>query len=173
MSESVQVAKRRSANPKETSQSPKILMATAALTMITTLGAAFIGIVPQLMRGKDTEIKKLNEELTTTRQNAASGATAKDNAPPTPKQNIHGTVMSEDGKRPLNGVEVYLVPNGHDQLTTKTADSGEFDFRGIPDGVYSIIVRDSAGGKSGRGLLVKQVGEVNVIGAKIKYSRGP
>jgi Carboxypeptidase regulatory-like domain len=172
MSESIQVAKNRTSNRKGTSQSPKMLLATAALTMITTLGAAFIGILPQL-RGKDTEIKKLSEELTTTRQNAALESTAKDNAPPTPKQNIHGTVMSEDGKRPLNGVEVYLVPNGHDQLTTKTADSGEFDFRGIPDGVYSIIVRDSAGGKSGRGLLVKQVGEVNVIGAKIKYSRGP
>ena len=81
--------------------------------------------------------------------------------------------MSEDGKRPLNGVEVYLVPEGHNQLTTKTVDSGEFDFRGIPDGVYSIIVRDSAGGKSGRGLLVKPGGEVRVMGARITYSRGP
>ncbi|HVG33880.1 MAG TPA: carboxypeptidase-like regulatory domain-containing protein [Pyrinomonadaceae bacterium] len=170
MSESIQVAKKRTANPKETSQSPKLLLATAALTMITTLGAAFIGILPQL-RGKNTEIESLTKELSTA--NAALSAKAKDNSAPTPKQNVHGTVMSEDGKRPLNGVEVYLVPNGHDQLTTKTVDSGEFDFRGIPDGVYSIIVRDSAGGKSGRGLLVKQVGEVNVIGAKITYTRGP
>lgn len=170
MSESIPVAKNRTASRKETSQSPKMLMATAALTMITTLGAAFIGILPQL-RDKNTQIEALNQKLNTA--NVASGATAKDNAPPTPKQNIHGTVMSEDGKRPLNGVEVYLVPNGHDQLTTKTVDSGEFDFRGIPDGVYSIIIRDSAGGKSGRGLLVKQVGEVNVIGAKITYTRGP
>ena len=170
MSESIPVAKRRSTNPKETSQSPKMLLATAALTMITTLGAAFIGILPQL-RGKNTEIESLTKELSNA--NAALTAQAKDHSAPTPKQNVHGTVMSEDGKRPLNGVEVYLVPNGHDQLTTKTADSGEFDFRGIPDGVYSIIVRDSAGGKSGRGLLVKQVGEVNVIGAKITYTRGP
>lgn len=170
MSESIQVAKSPTAKPKETPQSPKMLLATAALTMITTLGAAFIGIVPQL-RGKNTEIEALNQKLNT--KTAALDAKDKENAPSTPKQNIHGTVMSEDGKRPLNGVEVSLVPTGHNQLTTLTVDSGEFEFRGIPDGVYSIIIRESAGGKSGRGLLIKQVGVVNVMGAKITYSRGP
>jgi len=170
MSESIQVADSPPAKPKDSPQNPKMLVATAALTMITTLGASFIGILPQL-RGKDTEIQKLSQELTTVKESAAAGATAKDNAPSTPKQNVHGTVWSEDGKRPLNGVEVYLLPAGHNQLTAKTDDSGVFDFRGIPDGVYSIIVRDSAGGKSGKGLLDEPGGEVRVIGARIAYHR--
>jgi hypothetical protein len=167
MSESIRIAENPPSKPKDTAQSPKLLLATAALTMVTTLGASFIGIVPQL-RGRDTKIETLNQELNSIRENAA-----KANTSATPKQNIHGTVMSEDGKRPLNGVEVYLVPEGQNQLTTKTVDSGEFDFRGIPGGVYSIIIRESAGGKSGRGLLVKPVGEVRVMGARITYDRGP
>jgi hypothetical protein len=171
MSESIQVAESPTVNKKETPQSQKMLLATAALTMITTLGASFIGIVPQLLRGKDTQIEALNQKLNNA--TAALDAKTKDNSPSTPKQNIHGTVMTEDGKRPRNGVEVYLVPEGHNQLTTKTVDSGEFDFRGIPDGVYSIIIRESVDGKSGRGLLVKPGGEVRVMGARITYDRGP
>ena len=64
MSESIQVAENPKANPKDTSQSPKMLLATAALTMITTLGASFIGILPQL-RGRDNKIETLNQELNT------------------------------------------------------------------------------------------------------------
>lgn len=158
MSESIQVAENPTANPKDTQRSPKMLMATAALTMVTTLGASFIGIVPQL-RGKDARIETLNQELNSARN--------------TPKQNIHGTVMTEDGTQPRKGVQVYLLPEDHSQLTTDTNDSGVFDFRGIPAGVYSIIIRDSAEGKSGKGLLDEPGGEVRVMGAKIVYHRRP
>jgi hypothetical protein len=85
------------------------------------------------------------------------------------KMNIQGRIKSEDGKRTLNGVEVYLLPEDNYRLTTKTDDSGVFNFQGIPAGQYSIIIRDSSGGKSGKGLLDESGEEIRVMGGVIKY----
>jgi hypothetical protein len=75
----------------------------------------------------------------------------------------------------LGGVEVYLLPEGNNLLTAKTDDEGVFNFRGIPAGTYSIILRDSTQGKSGRGLLDEASDELNVrwLGAKVKYRIKP
>jgi hypothetical protein len=174
MSESLPIAKETPPNPKEASQSPKVLMATAIMTAITTIGVSFIGIVPQLRGGDTKEITKLKEENSDLKKRAEA-AVAPTPAPPDKKLNIQGTVKSEDGKRVLGGVEVYLLPEGNNLLTAKTDDEGVFNFRGIPAGTYSIILRDSTQGKSGRGLLDEAGDELNVrwLGAKVKYRIKP
>ncbi|HEX8774266.1 MAG TPA: carboxypeptidase-like regulatory domain-containing protein [Pyrinomonadaceae bacterium] len=169
MSESLPIAKETPTNPKEASQSPKVLMATAIMTAITTIGVSFIGIVPQLRGGDTKEITKLKEENNDLRKRAESAVVVP--AAQDKKLNIHGTVMSEDGRRVLGGVEVYLLPEGNNLLTAKTDDEGIFDFKGIPAGTYSMILRDSTQGKSGRGLLDEANNELQVrwLGAKVKY----
>lgn len=174
MSESLPIAKETPPNPKEAAQNPKVLMATAIMTAITTIGVSFIGIVPQLRGGDTKEITKLKEENIDLRKKAES-AIAPIPAPTDKKLNIQGTVKSEDGKRVLGGVEVYLLPEGNNLLTAKTDDEGVFNFKGIPAGTYSIILRDSTQGKSGRGLLDEASDELNVrwLGAKVKYRIKP
>ena len=82
---------------------------------------------------------------------------------------VSGTVFTgPDRRQTRNGVEVYLFPGGSGGLTAKTDDNGRFTLNGVPDGVYSIIVRDATG-KSGIGLLDDSADEVTVIGASIKY----
>jgi hypothetical protein len=171
MSESLPITKETPPNPKESSQSPKVLMATAIMTAITTIGVSFIGIVPQLRGGDTKEITKLKEENSDLRKKAEAAAIAPTPVPPNKKLNIQGTVKSEDGKRVLGGVEVYLLPEGNNLLTAKTDDDGVFNFNGIPAGTYSMILRDSTQGKSGRGLLDEAGDELHVrwLGAKVKY----
>jgi hypothetical protein len=82
---------------------------------------------------------------------------------------ISGTVRSDDGIRLLTGYDVYLLAEGNNLLAATTDDAGKFTFQGVPAGVYSIVVRDSSNGRSGKGLLDDASGEVQVIGAKVKY----
>ena len=69
----------------------------------------------------------------------------------------------------LTGYDVYLLAEGNNLLAATTDDTGKFTFQGVPAGVYSIVVRDSSNGRSGKGLLDDPGGEVQVIGAKVKY----
>jgi hypothetical protein len=176
MSQSIPVVENAAQKPAKDSseastgkqQNSRVVMATALMTALTTIGVSFIGIVPQLRRQDTDTIKELRQEFNLLREksNASANTTP---AVPYKKISIHGTVRSEDGTRPLNGVEVYLMPEGDNLLTAKTDDSGVFNFTQIPSGTYSIIIRDSAHGKSGKGLLDEDGDEIRVIGAKIKY----
>jgi len=82
---------------------------------------------------------------------------------------VTGTVKTADGAKPLGGFDVYLLPEGNNILSATTDDTGRFTLQAVPEGVYSIIVRDSTNGKSGKGLLDDEGDEVQVIGARIKY----
>src|SRR5262249_44788881 len=82
---------------------------------------------------------------------------------------ISGTVKSDDGTRLLTGYDIYLLAEGSNVLAATTDDAGRFTFQGVPSGVYSIVVRDSSNGQSGKGLLDDPGGEVRVIGARVKY----
>lgn len=162
-----QPAKDSSENSKE-KQSSKVVLITALMTAITTVGVSFIGIVPQLRRGDSETITELRKEFNLLKEKSGNNVNT-----PTPvmdkKMNIYGTVKTEDGKRELSGFEVYLLPEGNNLLTAKTDDRGVFNFKDIPAGTYSIIVRDSAHGNSGKGMLDESEDEVTVKGAKIKY----
>jgi hypothetical protein len=153
-------------------QNPKFVLATAVITALTTLGVSFIGIVPQLRSGDKQELAQLRKEFEDFRERAGGvGTTGSDEPGLDTKKTliISGTVRSDDGARLLTGYDVYLLAEGNNLLTATTDDAGRFMFQGVPSGVYSIVVRDSSNGRSGKGLLDDPGGEVQVIGAKVKY----
>jgi hypothetical protein len=79
--------------------------------------------------------------------------------------------MSKDGKRALNGFDVYFLPEGSNLLTARTDDSGKF-YKELPAGTYSIIVRESNNGMSGKGMLFEEENELKfekLQGALVNY----
>jgi hypothetical protein len=172
MSESLPIANDSPPNRKEASQNPKVVMITAVMTAITTIAVSLIGIVPQFRSNYVLEINKLTAERDALRDKAA--------LPPAPalpgkKQTIEGRATRLDGNNEaLNGMEVYLVPAGN-LLTATTNEDGSFNFNDIPAGVYSIFLRDSTQGKSGRKLLVESEHELSFkwVGARVNYHITP
>lgn len=146
-------------------QNSRVLIATAVITAVTTIGVAFIGIFPQLRNSDAKRYDQLQQEFAEFRQKAGNGSV---NKPPEKPMSVSGTVFDEPGQKRLPGVEVYLLPEGNNFLTAKTDDNGNFQLNGVPPGVYSIIVRE-ASGRSGKGLLDDEGDEVKVIGASIRY----
>ena len=129
----------------------KVLIATAVITALTTIVVAFVGIVPQLRSGDKGAVAQLQKELDDLKKTSAD-TTAGVGGTPDKKLTISGVVTSEDGTKTLSGRDIYLVPEGYN-LLTKTDDDGKFTLQGVPSGVYSIIVRDSTDGISGRVIL--------------------
>jgi hypothetical protein len=157
----------RTSAPTVPAQNSRILVVTALITAFTTVGVSFIGIFPQLRNNDAKKYEQLQQAFEDFRQKSSAHASAGDDTPK--KITVTGTVYSApDHKRTLNGVEVYLLPEGNNYLTAKSDDNGSFTLNGVPEGMYSIIVRDSTG-KSGKGLLDDSGDEVTVIGASIKY----
>jgi len=148
-------------------QNSKVLVITAAITAVSTIAVSFIGIVPQLRSQDKREVAQLRQEFDDFKQKTAASASASTSS--AEKLAINGTVRSEDGTRLLIGYDIYLLPEGNGLLTAKTDDNGRFTFQGVPSGVYSIIVRDSTNGRSGKALLDDEGDEVQVIGAKVTY----
>src|SRR5215467_10632571 len=110
---------------------------TALITAATTVAVAYIGIFPQLRNNDTQTIQQLRESMGELQKKVSGGA-----PPPQEKKiSVAGTVWTPDKKRALPGVEVYLLPEGNNDLTAKTDDNGNFTLNGVPDGVYSIIVR--------------------------------
>ncbi len=135
---------------------PKVVIGTALITALTTVAVSFIGIVPQLRRGDKQELEKLKREQPVKPE-------------VTKTMVVSGTLRSVDGTKPLSGYDIYLLPEGNNLLTAKSDDGGRFMFPSVPDSMYSIVVRDSSNGTSGKGLLDEPSGEVRVIGAKVRY----
>ena len=167
-------------------QNPKLVLGTALITALTTIGVSFVGIVPQLRSGDKqalTEVEKersdAQRELADLRKDVeelrgrprAVGTTGTEEPRVGTNETmiISGTVRGEDGTRLLTGYDVYLLEVGPNLLTATTDDAGKFRFQRVPAGTYSIVVRDSSNGRSGRGLLDAASGEVQMLGAKVKY----
>jgi hypothetical protein len=148
-------------------QNSKVLVLTALITASTTVAVAFIGIFPQIRNNDAQTIQKLQDAMSELRKEHGQGSGG-GGSQPEKKMSVTGTVWTVDRKRTMPGVEVYLLPEGNNYLTAKTDDNGNFTLNGVPDGVYSIIVRESSG-QSGKGLLDDAADEVSVIGAAIKY----
>jgi len=156
--------------PEPAAQNPRIVLATAAITVLGTIAVSFVGIVPQLRSGDKQAILALRKEFDEFKSKAATTTERPEGTLSVErKQTINGTVRSDDGLRLLKGHDIYLLPEGNNLLTAKTDDAGKFTMPSVPLGVYSIIVRDSANGQSGKGLLDDDDDEVDVIGAKIRY----
>jgi hypothetical protein len=49
--------------PTSSTQNPKLLLGTAVITALTTIGVSFIGIVPQLRSGDKQELAQLRKRL--------------------------------------------------------------------------------------------------------------
>ena len=129
-------------------QSPKLLIATALITAVATVGAAFLGVVPQLGQLRGAESK------------GAKG-------PKTMK--IVGTVSAPNIGPPLGWADLYLVPTQNPKLISQTKENGEFTFSDVPDGQYFIVVHDTEHGKSGISIMDKDGDRVKVDGALVKY----
>jgi Carboxypeptidase regulatory-like domain len=158
--------------PTSSTQNPKLVLGTAVITALTTIGVSFVGIVPQLRSGDRHALEELKKDVEELRGRAGSVGTSGTHEPRVDTNNtmiISGTVRSDDGTRLLTGYDVYLLAEGNNLLAATTDDAGKFTFQGVPAGVYSIVVRDSSNGRSGKGLLDDANGEVQVIGAKVKY----
>jgi len=163
MSNSLQLAERASATPKESSQNPRMVIFTTVMGMITTLAVTFISVVPHLRRGDAEAINVLQQKLSDKAQNPAGSPNLTDN-----KLTIQGTVTSKDGRQTLNGYDVYFLPEGNSQQTTRTDDSGNF-YKEMPPGTYSVIVREATNGASGKGILDEDYDKVTVQGATVHY----
>lgn len=147
-------------------QNPKIVIVTALIAAISTIGVSFVGIFPQL-RNSDT---RKYEQLQAQFEDFKKTALVPNTPPSDKKMEVSGRVFTApDRLHTLNGVEVYLLPEGNNLLTAKTDDNGRFSLSRVPLGTYSIIVRDSTG-RSGKGLLDDSGDEVTVIGAYLKYN---
>ena len=145
-------------------QSPKVLIITALITSLTTVAVSFIGIVPNLRSEDRNQLAELKQQLNELKETKGIAS------PPAARHmTVTGTVKTADGSKPLGGFDVYLLPEGNNLLSATTDDTGRFNMQSVPEGVYSIIVRDSSNGKSGKGLLDDEGEEVQVIGARIKY----
>jgi hypothetical protein len=154
--------------PALSTQNPKLLLGTAVITALTTIGVSFIGIVPQLRSGDKHELAQLKKDFEDFKE---SGGREPGSVGTAGKKTliIGGTVRSDDGARLLTGYDIYLLPEGNNLLAATTDDAGKFTFQDVPAGVYSIVVRDSSNGRSGKGLLDKPSDEVQVIGARVRY----
>ena len=158
--------------PNSSNQNPKLVLGTAVITALTTIGVSFVGIVPQLRSGDRQELAQLKKDVADLRgRTGVIGTSGTDEPEVDTKKTmiVSGIVRSDDGTRLLTGYDVYLLAEGNNLLAATTDDAGKFTFQGVPAGVYSIVVRDSSNGRSGKGLLDDASGEVQVIGAKVKY----
>jgi hypothetical protein len=145
-------------------QNPKILIVTALITAITTIAAAFLGIVPHLRSNDRGQIGELQQQMEQLRLSNDINS-AKNNK----TLNISGTVLDPDAKPMLGRPDVFLIPLSNPKLMAATNATGEFHFNGVPDQQYWIIVRDPKLGKSGAGFMDKDNLEVPLDVALVKF----
>lgn len=149
----------------------RVMIITALITALTTIGVSFVGVVPQL-RGGDvgtikslqSTISSLEKELEAVKRSGKTDAPA----PPDKKKTIEGRVSDKDHKQGLSGVNLALLPTSSPPLMAETDANGNFVFSDIPSGTYSIIVleRDK---KAVRTLLKQDGVEVTAEDKSIQY----
>jgi hypothetical protein len=150
-------------------QNQKGVIIATLITAVATVAVSFVGIVPQL---RNNDAKAFAQTLADFKKQSEDALNAMQRRLDVSEKNIgvNGTVYSDaTHKKPLSGIEVYLLPEGNNLMTAKTDDAGKFVLPKVPVGTYSIIVRDPSAGRSGKALLDDGENEVTVIGAAIKY----
>lgn len=126
------------------------------LQLITVLAPAVAGVlgtiitvIPQL-RSKDAAIGNLLQKVERLEQrniqnNLVSDSQGRAAADAARRLNIRGMLLDSSGRRPLGGMEVFLVPQNKPKLIGQTEPDGSFRFPDMPDQRYRIGVRDAAG----------------------------
>lgn len=115
-------------------QNPKLVVITALITAITSIGVSVVGIFPQLQARTHAE----KPAVTPTASSAGKALS-------TEKWSIRGAVVDSDSKSPVKNADVVLVPmNGQNIASTGT--DGSFELSGVPEGTYALIVREPSGG---------------------------
>src|SRR5215813_2194638 len=150
-------------------QNPKVLIITALITAVTTILVAFLGIFPQLRGGDREAIKNLQENVATLTEKLKSVNPSQASVVPAKKMSVDGTVYTSANKKTtLSGMDVYLLPEDYG-LVGHTGEDGRFNIQKVPEGVYSIILRDPTRGNSGKVLLDDPREELSVMGKLVKY----
>jgi hypothetical protein len=121
-------------------QSPKMIIVTAAITAITSLGISFIGIFPQLRQGDVNKISDL--QTTISKLGSELKGLLKGDSSSGEKWTISGRVESAKGRAPLKAAELYLIPSTGSDLMMITGDEGEFIFDKVTPGTYWLVMRN-------------------------------
>lgn len=112
-------------------QNPKLVVITALITAVTSIGVSVVGIFPQL------QARTIHPEK--------AAATTADKTLPTEKWSIRGAVVDSESKTPVKNADVVLVPMTGQNISS-TGNDGSFELSGVPEGTYALIVREPGGG---------------------------
>ena len=112
-------------------QNPRLVVITALITAVTSIGVSVVGIFPQL------QARTINP--------GKAAATTADKTLPTEKWSIRGAVVDSDSRSPVKNADVVLVPMTGQNISS-TGNDGSFELSGVPEGTYALIVREPGGG---------------------------
>lgn len=112
-------------------QNPKLVVITALITAVTSIGVSVVGIFPQL------QARTIHPER--------AAATTADKTLATEKWSIRGAVVDSESKTPVKNADVVLVPMTGQNISS-TGNDGSFELSGVPEGTYALIVREPGGG---------------------------
>jgi hypothetical protein len=113
-------------------QNPKLVVITALITAVTSIGVSVVGIFPQL-------------QARTIHSEKGAITTPDKKTLPTEKWSIRGAVVDSESKSPVKNADVVLVPMTGQNISS-TGNDGSFELSGVPEGTYALIVREPGGG---------------------------
>jgi hypothetical protein len=112
-------------------QNPKLVVITALITAVTSIGVSVVGIFPQL------------QARTIHAENPAIMPAGK--ALPTEKWSIRGQVVDSVSKSPVQNADVVLVPMTGQNIAS-TGTDGSFELSAAAKGAYYLVVREPGAG---------------------------
>ena len=112
------------------SQNPRLVVLTALITAVTSIGVSVVGIFPQMQ----ARTVKADTEVTTSSP-----------PPAAEKWSIRGAVVASENGRPVKSADIVLVPMTGQNIRS-TGDDGSFEFSGVAAGTYSLVVREPGAG---------------------------